>query len=309
MRFSNISKALTSLPVVCFIAMICCLLWGSAFPCIKIGYRLWNISADDSASKILFAGSRFFLAGLLTIFIGSISSKKVLIPKKTSAPLIFKLCLLQTVIHYALFYIGLSNTSGVKSSILNSTSVFASIIIASLFLKMEKLTFSKISGCILGFAGIILINLSDITFDTSFSFTGEGFIILSALMGALSSIYIKRYSKHENPVVLSGYQFIAGGLILVVFGLIMGGGIRAVSIPAVLMLLYLAFVSAIAYSLWGILLKYNPVSKISIFSFANPVFGVILSAVFLNESTAAFNITSIIALICVSLGIYVVNSK
>ncbi|MGN0383996.1 MAG: DMT family transporter [Eubacterium sp.] len=302
-------KSLTKTPVVCILALICCLLWGSAFSCVKIGYRLWEIASDDTASKILFAGNRFLLAGILTIFIGSLTSHKFIKPQADSFVLIIKLCFLQTVIHYIFFYIGLANTSGVKSSILESTSVFASILIASLLLKMEKLTSAKIAGCVLGFAGIILLNLSGLSFDSSFSLFGEGFIILSAIMSALSSIFLKRYSKYENPVVLSGYQFVLGGLILIIIGFMMGGRFNTFSLPAILMLIYLAFVSSVAYSLWGILLKYNPVSKIAIFSFMNPVFGVLLSAVLLGETTQALDYKNFIALILVCFGIYIVNKK
>ena len=35
--------------------LVCCALWGSAFPCIKIGYGLFGIPAHDSASQLLFA--------------------------------------------------------------------------------------------------------------------------------------------------------------------------------------------------------------------------------------------------------------
>jgi drug/metabolite transporter (DMT)-like permease len=50
---------------------------------------------------------------------------------------------------------------------------------------------------------------------------------------------------------------------------------------------YLGFVSAAAYSLYGLLLKYHPVSKVAIFGFTNPIFGVILSALFLHEDLSA----------------------
>ena len=53
-------------------AMLCCLLWGSAFPCIKIGYGLWNIESADTAVQILFAGMRFVLAGILAVIFGSL---------------------------------------------------------------------------------------------------------------------------------------------------------------------------------------------------------------------------------------------
>ena len=57
--------------VVALLAMVCCLLWGSAFPCVKAGYAMFNIQAADTASQIVFAGVRFTLAGILTIIIGS----------------------------------------------------------------------------------------------------------------------------------------------------------------------------------------------------------------------------------------------
>ena len=56
-------KILTKPLVVCLLAMVCCLLWGSAFPCIKIGYRLFAIAGTDRPTQILFAGCRFVLAG------------------------------------------------------------------------------------------------------------------------------------------------------------------------------------------------------------------------------------------------------
>lgn len=61
-------KLLTKTPVVCGLAIICCLLWGSAFPCIKIGYQMFNIPSGAVGSQFLFAGIRFTLAGILTNF-------------------------------------------------------------------------------------------------------------------------------------------------------------------------------------------------------------------------------------------------
>lgn len=91
---------------------------------------------------------------------------------------------------------------------------------------------------------------------------------------------IKKYSKDENPVVLSGYQFFLGGIILVVVGIATGGKISGFTLASIALLIYMAMISAVAYTLWGILLKYNPVGKVAVFGFTNPIFGVILSAVF-----------------------------
>lgn len=298
---------LTKTPMVCLLAMICCLLWGSAFPCIKIGYQLFQIHPDSIGSQLLFAGCRFTLAGILTILIGSLLNRRFLLPAKTSWSMVAKLGLVQTVLQYILFYIGLANTTGVKSSIIEASNVFVAILAATLIFKLEKLTPAKIAGCILGFAGVVIINLNGGSLDTSMSFSGEGCILLSAAAYALSSILIKRYAQKDEPVTLSGYQFLFGGVILSLIGLAAGGRVSGFTFASTALLLYLSLVSAIAYSLWGILLKFNPVGKVAVFGFMNPVFGVILSAILLGESNQAFTLTGLAALALVCAGIYIVN--
>ena len=89
----------------------------------------------------------------------------------------------------------------------------------------------------------------------------------------------------------------------------MGGRVQVYSLKAACLLLYLAALSAAAFSIWTLLLKYNPVSKVAVFGFMNPVFGVILSALLLGEGAQAAGVKSLIALLLVSIGIYVVNKK
>ena len=206
------------------------------------------------------------------------------------------------------FYVGLANTTGVKASIIEGVNVFVAVLVASLLFQQEKLTGKKIVGCLIGFAGVVIVNLGG-SMDMGFRLTGEGFIFLSTVAYAFSSVFLKRYSKDENPVLLSGYQFITGGIIMCVIGLLMGGKVHGFAAASTGMLVYLAVVSAVAYSLWGILLKYNPVSKVAVFGFMNPVFGVILSALLLGEGAQAAGVKSLIALLLVSIGIYVVNKK
>ena len=133
-------------------------------------------------------------------------------------------------------------------------------------------------------------------------------ILVSTVSYAFSSVLIKMYSQKENPVTLSGYQFFIGGLVLTLVGLFMGGKLNNFTVQSVSVLLYLGLLSAIAYSLWGIILKHNKVSNVTVYSFMIPVFGVILSALLLEtERMGAFRIENIIALILVSVGIVIVN--
>ena len=292
--------------VVALAAIICCALWGSAFPCIKIGYRLFEIGNNDPFSQILFAGIRFFLAGVLTVLIGSIIEKRPLLPNRKSAGKIVILAMFQTIIQYLFFYIGLSHTTGVKASVLDGASVFIALFVSCIVFRLEKITPAKIIGSLIGFVGVILINLNGLDFQ--FKLTGEGFILLSALGYAMSSVFMKRYSSNASPILLSGWQFIFGGAVMTIVGLIFGGTLKITSVKALFMLLYLALLSAVAYSLWSVLLKYNPVSKVTVYGFLNPVFGSVFSVIFLDE-TESFGISAVLSLILVSVGIYIVNRK
>ena len=76
--------------VVCGLALICCTLWGSAFPSIKIGYALLSIAGEDTMSQMLFAGYRFTLAGIMVICIGSFMKKRMMVPGRGSWSLVMK---------------------------------------------------------------------------------------------------------------------------------------------------------------------------------------------------------------------------
>lgn len=290
--------------VVFFTAMLCCALWGSATPFIKTGYELM-LPGKDVPSTMLFAGIRFFVAGVLTVMIYSIGRRKLLFPKKQNIGKVATVSLFQTVIQYIFFYIGLANTTGVKGTVISGSSSFFSIVIASLVFRQEKLTLRKILACILGFAGIILVNLKGL--DLNMNLMGDGFVLFSTIAYAVSSVLMKRFSKTEDPVVISGYQFVLGGLVMILIGFFMGGYVRIESISAVLVLLYLAILSAMAYSLWGILLKHNPVSKVTVYTFMTPVFGVILSEFMLSEQSGVSAVNLVSALILIASGLTVLN--
>ncbi len=298
------NRIYTNMIFVTLVALLCCALWGSATPFIKTGYELM-LPDKDVPSTILFAGIRFAFAGALTVLIYSVARREFLFPKKESWGKISVVSAFQTVIQYIFFYIGLANTSGVKGTIASGSNAFFSILIASLIFKQEKLTFRKIAACIIGFAGIVLVNLNGL--DFTMNFTGDCFVIFSSISYAFSSALIKRFSKDEDPVVISGYQFIMGGLFMIAVGLIFGGVVTITSAKAVVVLTYLAFLSAIAYSLWGILLKYNPVSRVTVFTFMTPVFGVILSNLMLSEASNVSPLNLVITIILVSTGIILLN--
>ncbi len=287
----------------CILALVCCALWGSAFPCIKIGYELFHI--ENAGSQILFAGYRFFLAGIFTFLFASVMEKKPVMIKKSSLPYVFGQGILQTTIQYVCFYIGLAHTTGAKGSVINGSNAFFSIIAAHFLLKSEKMTWRKAAGCLVGFAGVIVINLAPGSWGGGFTLMGEGLVLLCAFSYGLSSVTLKMISGRETPAAITAYQLLFGGAVLIAAGLLAGGNVRGFTVRSTALFIYMALLSTVAFYLWAELLKYNSVGKVAIFGFSIPIFGVTLSAVFLKENV--FTIQNLGALILVSIGILIVN--
>lgn len=297
-------KRLQKPAVVCVLALICCALWGSAFPCIKVGYEWFKI--EGTGSQILFAGYRFFLAGVLTFVFGCILEKRFLTMKRSSVPYILRQGLLQTTVQYFFFYVGLANTTGTKGSIINASNAFVSIVAAHFMIKSERMTWKKGIGCLLGLAGVVVINLAPGAWGTGFSLKGEGMVFICTVAYGVSTVVLKIISDKESPMTITSYQILFGSTLLILIGVLLGGHVGGFTVKSAILLIYMALISAVAFSLWTLLLKYNPVGKVAIYGFTIPVFGVVLSAIFLGEQIVSMKNLS--ALILVSVGILIVNS-
>ncbi|SFC32314.1 DMT family transporter [Clostridium uliginosum] len=299
------TKFYTNRKNIVLLATLCCALWGSAYPAVKVGYSLFNIGSNDIGSKLIFAGYRFAFAGLLVLLLEKTKKKNIF---NFSAKQFGQVALLgstQTAIQYIFFYVGLAYTTGVRGSIINGTGTFVSIILAHFIYKNDKLNFNKILGCVIGFIGVIIVNLNgESIMSNSFTFNGEGFIMIAAIIFAASAIYGKKITQNQDASIVTGYQLFIGGLILTILGLTLGGSLRGFTLKSTSLLIYMSLLSSVAFAIWAQLLKYNKVGMISVFNFLIPVFGTLLSSIFLGENI--FDIKILIALILVCLGIFLV---
>jgi len=301
----GLGHLLTNKYWVIVIALFCAVLWGSAFPVLKVSYVELGIALDDRSAIIVLAGIRFFLASLLIfilIVVGIRQSPKV---SGKVLPQLFLLGLLQISLQYFFFYNGLAHTSGMKGAILSSVGIFFVVIIAHFVYTDDRLDWRKIIGLITGFTGIVLIN-SGQHFTFAFTWQGEGFMILSGLVSAIGTILAKRISKEVHPFVLTAWQMLLGSLLLIAVGL---PGLKPHAMvftnKALILLLYSAFLSATAFSLWYAILKYNKAGEISVYKFMTPVSGAMLSALFIPGEHLTLNMFMALAL--VALGVIVVN--
>lgn len=140
-----------------------------------------------------------------------------------------------------------------------------------------------------------------------FTLLGDGAVLLAALANGFSISLFKRYAEGEDTLTLCGYQFIVGGGLLLLTGLCFGGTLPQFTGQSLLLLGYMVLLSDVAQTIWSALTRYNPVGRVAVYGFLNPVFGVLLSALLLREGQQAFTPYSLAALVLVCVGIFVVN--
>jgi len=279
-------------------AIFCCFLWGSAYPAIKNGYALLTISAEDTASQLLFAGYRFFGSGVLLLALGVLLGKSLWSFSPRQWGQLSLLGFLQTTLQYVFFYIGLAHTTGVKAAIVNATGIFFSVLLAHFIYRNDRISSARSLGCAIGLAGVVLVNLGSGPLDFDVTLLGEGFIAIAALVMAVALIVGKRISQTIDPLVMTGQQLTLGGLLLIVLGFTTGGEVRGLGLSSGLLLVYLAGLSAAAFALWSFLLKHNPVGRVIPYQFLIPVFGAGLSALFLGETILEWKNLLALALVC-----------
>ncbi|MCR2043296.1 DMT family transporter [Anaerosalibacter massiliensis] len=290
---------------ILIISLIAMTLWGSAFPVLKVSYEKLAIEGPDIYSKIYFAGLRFFIASILVFLAAKLIFRMdINIEKGYIKPFII-LGVLQTTLQYFFFYIGVANTTGIKSAIIQASSTFFTVIFAHFIYSDDKLNMQKILSLILGFGGILIVNIGK-DFDLSFKLIGEGFLLFSALVSTIATIYVKDISQGIEPTFLTGGQMFFGSLPLLIVGKLgMKGAKLTFDRISFSLLLYSAFLSATAFFLWYMILKYNKPGEVSIYRLFIPIFGASFSAIFIESEH--FTVNLIIGLILVVLGIAVLN--
>ena len=290
---------------VTIFALTAAIAWGWAYPLIKLGFSEFAISADMTASKMLFAGIRFCLSGLIVLAIAGSKKRDFKVRRPIDWWYILLFCMMNTTLHYAFFYFGLSHSEGSRAAILNSLSVFSVVIFACIFFKSDRMTVKKIIGCIVGFAGILSLNLGGAE-SGKFTWLGDGMIILNALCGASASLLTRGLGKRVDVFVGTGYSLAIGGALLIIPGLMMGGELPQITLLGITYLLLLIVISTLGFTLYNKLLTCNPVGKVAIYNSLIPVVGAVTSCLCLDET---FYIKYMIAGALAAGGIYIINKS
>lgn len=289
-----------------FWAFFCAAGWSLAYPLIKLGYAQLHIASDDLGSKIGFAGIRFLFAGILVTILAIIQKRKFKVEQKSVVAWLLLFALVNTALHYLFSYVGLGYLPSSRSTILDSMNGFFAIILSCIIFEDDKFSKFKALGCILGFGGILLINIEPgQNFFQGISFRGDGMILLNALCGAFGGIITRIISKKMDMTVATGLSMTIGGGLLCIISVIIGPASKwTINIKSIITMVGLILISAVCFGVYNQLLAYHPISKIAIFNAFIPILGVIFSSIILGEP---MKVKYIIAGCMVALGVYVMN--
>ena len=255
-------------------AIVCNVLWGSAFPFIKLGYRLFAIDSADTASILCFAGVRFMIGAALVWLAGlALNHRPLPMPRGKTLASACGLGLWQTAAQYFFYYSAVA-----------------------------LLTPRKALGCALGFGGVLVATLGN---HGGGSVKGMAFMLIASVIFALAGPWNKAVTQHADSFSVSVLNLGVGGLALAVLGFAMGGSLHPQSAAGIPVLLFLAFISGAGYVIWALLMKNNPVSRIAVFGLIIPIMNVLLSALLNGEPLFEWNYLAALVLVCI--GIFLVN--
>lgn len=255
------------------LAIIACLLWSTAFFSIKIGL--------EYTSPLNFAGLRFMLSGLLIIpFCGGLNRYISIIKENYIA--ILKISIFQTFALYSLFYLGINLVPASITAIVIGASPLFIALMAHVVIHDDKLYLRKLLSISIGLIGIIIIAADkyNLSWVEGKEFWGLLILIAANLSGGFGNIMVAKYKKKGTALVFNSAQIFLGGYGIFILSLFLENDMNTTyTLPYFITLIWLGIVSALAFSIWFVLLQRSSVkvSEVNIWKFLIPVFGAVLS--------------------------------
>jgi drug/metabolite transporter (DMT)-like permease len=210
-------------------------------------------------------------------------------------------------LEFACIYFGMLYTDAARSVVFVYLSPFVVAVGAHFFLKGDRLTFLKVLGLVLAFAGIFVVFGGRPSTAKPTMFIGDLLEMMAAILWGATTLYIKRFMADKvHPIHTFLYQLFFSIPILFIVSIVLEPKwiYRMDSSIAASLLYQSVIVAFVSYFLWFKLIHEYSVSRLSAFTFFTPIFGVLFGVLFLNEE---LTISLRVGLPLVSLGIFFVN--
>ena len=266
-------------------ALTCALLWGSSFPVIKLTYAALEI--DSMGERLAFAGNRFWIAGLVLLICVPKRFEKL---RPVLGVRLFWVGALQVVIQYVFFYWGMALNPGVVNAILNATAGFWWVLLAPLFGLAGITNRAQWLFLAMGFVGVCI---AVATPDSTLRVTPLGTLLMLAatLAAATATLLIPSVGKRAPPPLISGFSLLWGGLVLSLAAPAQSWQYLTQSSTTYWMAtIWLAFVSAVAFSLFYFLVTRFDLARVSGYRFLIPICGAVESALFIPDERLGYGV-------------------
>ncbi|NGQ21872.1 DMT family transporter [Staphylococcus aureus] len=274
------------------------ILWGSAFPMIKIALN--NFSAESlSAFRLILA---------TIILLPFVIIKKLPTPELRDIPVIFILGFCGFVIYHTALNFGETLISAGISGILVSTTPIFSSALAYIFLKEHFSKWNWLSSLV-AFIGISIISISKDDY-TTINVLGVFIILLASFSESLYFTFQKKYIEKYGFIAFTLYTIMASSPFMLIFIPEIINDIHGATFTSIVSVLYLAiFPTIIPYVLLAYIVKSVGVSDATMSLYLTPIVSLLLSYLLLDElSTTLAIIGGIITLLGVSLSNFFQNT-
>jgi drug/metabolite transporter (DMT)-like permease len=280
------------------LALLAATLWGGMNISIKLSL--------DGIPPLALAAMRFVI-GIAVVLVWTSLNRVPIRMEDGEKRGMVQLALL-FVLQIGVLNIGTHFTLASRSTVLNSTHPFFTAVFAHLFLTGDRLSRLKVIGMGCSFLGVVVIFSESIAFGDFQYLKGDLLMLSSGMLLGLRLVYTKRLAQGMHPGKLLVWQSSLSIPIFFILSAVFENDFNyRFDAAVVLGVLYQGVVIAgFCFILWTTLLRRYMASRLGVFHFVTPVFGVLFSNLLLGEPISYGIIAS---MVLVGIGIAVVNSE
>ena len=254
------------------------------------------------APPLRFAGLRAVLGGATLLTLVLILGKPLLPPRRLW-PGVAALAATGTFLSFGAMFLSPGRTGAGIASVLGNTTPLLVIVLAAIFLG-EPVTRAKATSLVLGLAGVSLIAYPAITDPSRRSPLGAILPLIAAAGTAVQSVMVKRLDIRDALLPVTAWQFVLGGLpLLLVSAVVERGAVVVWSGTFLSLFLFLTLVgTSAATALWFWLVQDDEVGRLTLQLFLIPVFGLVLAMALFRETISTLEAAGIgIVVLAISL--------
>lgn len=277
--------------------ILLCILFGANAVAIKISLTGLGVFTN--------AGIRFSIAALVIFIWARITGKPLAVPKKQVPQLV--ILALFFFAQLSLFYFGQSKTTASHGTLITNVLPFVVMILAHFFIPGDTINLKKISGLILGFAGVLVLFFDNVAL-TGDALQGDFLVLLAVLVWGCHVVYMKKVIERFHPIQVTLYPVFMAALMFLLSGFIWDGEmVRFIDASIIKAMVYQTLVTAsFGFVAWNTMIQKFGATTLHSFVFIMPISGVFLGVTLLDEPITA-NLMS--AIVLVVTGLIVVNRK